>query len=179
MNGTLKKVWNICSGILVSGIVILAILLAGIRVTGITPYVVLSGSMEPVYPVGSMIYVRQAEPEAVKVGEAITFYLDEGMIATHRVVEIDEAEQHFVTKGDANETMDAPVSFGNLIGKPVFCIPGLGRLSAWIAQPPGMYVAGCFALVVLVLMFLPEILDKADAADKKEERERLAQQKEG
>ncbi len=169
MNPTLKKIWNMAFGILAAAIVVLAVLLAGVRVIGITPYVVLSGSMEPSYPVGSMIYVKAAQPEDVAVGQPITFYLDEGLIATHRVVEIDESGQCFLTKGDANDVVDAPVPYGNLIGKPLFCIPGLGKLSAWIAHPPGIYVAESFALIVLLMMFLPEVLDMADAADKKKD----------
>ena len=47
MNPTLKKVWNLISWVLVSAVVLLAVLLAGVRVVGLTPYAVLSGSMEP------------------------------------------------------------------------------------------------------------------------------------
>ena len=168
MNPTLKKIWNLAVWILVAAVVALAILLAGVRVVGITPYAVLSGSMEPVYPVGSMIYVKAAQPEDVSVGDPITFYLDEGLVATHRVIEVNEAERYFRTKGDANNAEDgSPVYYQNLIGKPMFCVPHLGNLSYWISQPPGMYIAGCCTLVLLVLMFLPDVLDAADAADKK------------
>ena len=172
MPPTLKKIWNFVFGILTVAIILLAVLLAGIRVAGVTPYVVLSGSMEPVYPVGSIIYVKGAQPEEVSVGDAITFYLDDDQIATHRVVEIQEKEESFLTKGDANDAVDAPVPYGRLIGKPLFCIPYLGWISDKISRPPGIYLAGSLALIVLFLMFLPEILDKADAADKKEKQER-------
>ena len=167
MNPTLKKIWNLISWVLVSAVVLLAILLAGVRVVGLTPYAVLSGSMEPTYPVGSMIYVKAADPADVEVGDPITFYLGEGLIATHRVVSIDGAGFH--TKGDANNAEDGtPVAPANLIGRPRFCIPGLGYFSAWIAEPPGTYIAGCGALALLVLMFVPELLDAVDAADKRD-----------
>ena len=45
----LKKHWNALTTLIVIAIVILAILLAGVRLVGLTPYVVLSGSMEPTY----------------------------------------------------------------------------------------------------------------------------------
>ena len=175
MNPTLKKIWNLAAWLLVAAVVVLAILLAGVRVVGITPYAVLSGSMEPVYPVGSMIYVKAAQPQEVEVGDPITFYLDEGLVATHRVIEVNREEQYFRTKGDANNAEDgSPVLYANLIGKPMFCVPQLGNLSYWISQPPGTYIAICCALCLLVLMFLPDVLDAADAADKKaaEKREK-------
>lgn len=179
MNPTLKKIWNLASWILVAAVVVLAMLLAGVRLIGITPYAVLSGSMEPTYPVGSMIYVKAADPESVEVGDPITFYLDEGLIATHRVIEVNEGERCFRTKGDANNSADgAPVAYEDLIGKPMFCVPQLGNLSHWISQPPGMYIAGCAALGLLALMFIPDLLDAADAADKRAE-EKKRKEKEG
>ena len=89
-------------------------------------------------------------------------------MATHRVVEIDEENQRFYTKGDANESVDgAPVHFNNLIGVPVFAIPYLGYVSHYIQNPPGLYVAIAVGAVLLLLVFLPELL----AAWKKEKPE--------
>ena len=169
MNPLLRKIWNAVAWVLVAAVVVLAVLLAGVRLVGITPYVVLSGSMEPTYPVGSLVYVRSADPEDVEVGDAITFVLNEDLVvATHRVIGIDRENQHFYTKGDANDTADgSPVHFNNLIGKPLFCIPGLGYFSAWVTEPPGTYVTACAGAVLLVLVFLPDLLDRADAADRR------------
>ena len=55
MNPTVKKVWNAVTWVLVLCVAVLAFLLAGVRLIGYTPYTVLSGSMEPTYPVGSLI----------------------------------------------------------------------------------------------------------------------------
>ena len=45
--------------------------------------------MEPTYHVGSLLYVKKIAPEAVQVGDPITFVLDENLtVVTHRVVEI-------------------------------------------------------------------------------------------
>ena len=165
----LAKLWNIVSTILVALIVILAILLGGVRLVGLRPFAVLSGSMEPAYHVGSLIYVKACDPADVKVGDPITFVLDEDLnVATHRVIEIDAENQHFYTKGDANNAPDgAPVYFKNLIGRPVFTIPYLGYFSNWITTPPGMYVAIAAAGVFIILLFLPDVLKKADEADKR------------
>lgn len=137
MNRTVKKIWNAVSWVLVTAVVVLAVLLAGVRLVGITPYAVLSGSMEPTYPVGSLIYVKDADPEDIQVGDPITFVLNEDLVvATHRVIDIDEENGYFYTKGDANDAPDgAPVLFENLVGKPVFCVPELGYFSDWITNP--------------------------------------------
>ena len=59
MNQFFKKVWNVVSSILVSLAVLLAVLLVGVRLVGLRPYTVLSGSMEPTYHTGSLIYVKK------------------------------------------------------------------------------------------------------------------------
>ena len=180
MNQTVKKVWNAVTWILVLCVACLAFLLAGVRRIGFTPYAVLSGSMEPTYPVGALIYVRKTPPEEVQVGDPITFVLDENLtVATHRVVEVDSENRQFRTKGDANEAVDgAPVLFENLIGVPKFSIPKLGFAANWITQPPGMYVSGAAVVILLVLLFLPDLLDKADAADQKAAEKRAKQEAE-
>lgn len=156
-----KRVWNVISVILIAIMVALVVMLVGVRLIGYQPYSVLSGSMEPTYHTGSLIYVKKTDPQDIKVGDPITFVLDENLtVATHRVIEIDEANQHFYTKGDANEYPDAsPVHFKNLIGKPVFTIPYMGYVASYIQNPPGRYVAIAAAAVILLLIFIPDLFD--------------------
>ena len=156
-----KRVWNIVSGILIAIMVVLVVMLVGVRLIGYQPYCVLSGSMEPTYHTGSLIYVKKADPQDIKVGDPITFVLDENLtVATHRVIEIDEASQHFYTKGDANEYPDAsPVHFNNLIGRPSFTIPYMGYMVNYIQNPPGKYVALAGAVILLLLAFVPSLFD--------------------
>ena len=164
---SIRKTWNVISSILVALVVLLALLLVGARLFGLQVYTVLSGSMEPTYHTGSLIYVRPCAPEDVQVGDPITFVVNEELdVVTHRVVSIDAENQHFYTKGDANAAPDgAPVYFKNLIGRPVFTIPYLGYVSHWISNPPGMYLAIALALVLILLTFLPDMLRKASEAD--------------
>lgn len=166
-----KKIWNVLSVILVTLVVILAVLLVGVRLIGLQPYTVLSGSMEPTYPVGSLIYVKATDPQDVEVGQPITFVLNEDLVvATHRVIEIDEENQRFYTKGDANEAADGqPVHFKNLIGVPVFSIPYLGYVASYIQQSPGLYVCIAVGAVLLLVVFLPDLIRwmKSDDSEKK------------
>lgn len=160
-NPKLKKAWDVVSGVLVTCVVILAVLLMGARLIGLQVFNVVSGSMEPAYSVGDLIYVKSVSPEDVQVNDVITFVLNEDLVvATHRVVEIDRENRHFITQGDQNDTQDPPVHYNNLLGKPVFSIPLLGYVSDFIQNPPGMYITiGGMALLVAAV-FLPDLLKK-------------------
>lgn len=165
-----KKVLDSVSLVLVLLVVLFALFLMGSRLVGLQVFHIVSPSMEPTYNVGDLIYVKTVDPDSVKVGDPITFVLNEDlMVATHRVVAIDSGIRQFTTKGDANKTEDAaPVHFNNLIGVPVFSIPLLGYVSAYIQSPPGMYVAIGFGAALLGIVFLPDLLAKKN---KKEETE--------
>ena len=167
----LKKVWDISSSILVGVVVLFAVLLIGVRLFGVQVYSVISGSMEPEYPVGSLIYVKEVKPSEVQVGDVITFVLSNKTPATHRVIAIDKDNQLFYTQGDANYQIneetgekvymeDPPVHFYNLIGKPVFKIPVLGYIAYYIQHPPGMYIAIAAGAILLILVFLPDLFKK-------------------
>ncbi|MGN0754858.1 MAG: signal peptidase I [Aristaeellaceae bacterium] len=140
------------STLLLTVMVALAVLLVGVRVVGLTPYTVLSGSMVPTYPVGAMIYVRAVAPQDIRVGTPLTFTLPGGTVATHRVHELVtvNGETQYITKGDANDTLDPPVSIDRVIGTPVFSIPLLGYLSAWLQTGAG--TGSCIVLVAVLLL---------------------------
>ena len=170
---TAKKLLQIISTILVALVVLLAVALVGVRLAGIRTFTVLSGSMEPTYHVGSLISVKKVDPATIRPGQVITFMLDENTVATHRVVEVvpdedDPSTLRFRTKGDANDAEDGTlVHYKNVVGTPVFTIPYLGYFSNWITHAPGKYIAITAAVVFLILLFLPDMLKKADEADKK------------
>ena len=89
--------------------------------------------MEPEIKVGSLIYVREGEPEEIEEKDVIAFFssVEEGSIITHRVVKNNVVSGTFTTKGDANSSEDpTPVSYDNFIGKVVFKIPYLGKALA-------------------------------------------------
>lgn len=161
MRKTIKQIWNWISSALVGIVVLLAIALVGVRLVGLQPYVVLSGSMRPAYEVGSLIYVKSVDYRELKAGDPITYMINQDAVVTHRIVEVlqDDTEPDtlwYITKGDANATEDgAPVHYRNVIGKPVFSIPYLGYVSNYIQSPPGMYVALSFCAVLLVTAFWP------------------------
>lgn len=173
MKKSVKVVWNALAWVLVIVVVLLAVLLAGVRIIGLKPYVVLSGSMEPTYQTGALIYVKNVDPFTLETGDVITFMMSESTIATHRIAgvvpdEEDSSVVRFRTKGDANETEDGTlVHYKNVIGSPVFSIPYLGYVADYISHPPGLYISIVVVLAIVLLMFAPDLLRAADKADKK------------
>ncbi len=108
-------------------------------------YTVVSGSMSPALPVGAAVYVKQKQPREIKKGEIITFFEGETVI-THRVMEIDENAQLFMTKGDANEKQDTqPVKWENVYGTVVFTVPYVGYVRLFLSTWNGKAaVLSCF-----------------------------------
>ena len=158
----LKKIWSVASTVLVVLVVLCAVFLMGSRVMGYQVYTVISGSMEPNFRVGDLLYVKEVPAGEIRVGDAITFVQNEQLVvATHRVVRIDAEKQLFYTKGDANEIEDGPpVHFRNLIGRAEFSIPLLGYVSDFVQNPPGMYITIVAGAVLIILVFLPDMLQK-------------------
>ena len=71
------KIWNIVTTVVVIIVVIIALFLMGSRIVGLRVFNVVSGSMEPKYSIGDLIYVKKVDPASVKVGDTITFVLNE------------------------------------------------------------------------------------------------------
>ena len=161
MNKAMKRVFHAVNTILVILVVVLVVLLVGLKFGGLTPYTVISGSMEPKYHVGSIIYVTKvSDPDTLTVGTPVT-YMREGTTITHQIVEkgTDEKGLYFVTKGLREESLPDPRIYPeNILGKPVFSIPYLGYLSNFIQNPPGTYIVIALCALLVILCFLPELL---------------------
>ena len=162
-------------GAVLGAIVLLALLLGGVRLLGLTPYAVLSGSMEPTYPVGSVIYVAETEPEELRVKDPLTYRIEGGTVVTHRIEEIlNEGTPllSFVTKGDANQTADSPVPASAVIGRPLFCLPYLGYVSEFIRHPVSLLSVIVVGAAVTALSFAAESLLKSPSSEEKQGAEK-------
>ena len=108
----------------------------------------------------------------------ITFLLDEDTVATHRIVEVipdaaDPETLRYRTKGDANDSEDGSlVHYKNVIGSPVFTIPGLGYFASYIQKPPGTYVALSAGAILLMLVFLPDLFSSDDKSEDEKKAKR-------
>lgn len=136
----MKKIISIFQGILIA-VGVCAILLFLIpMLIGITPSIVLSGSMEDEIKTGAIVYSNtHVKVEDIQVGDVILYQLGTNQV-THRVTKIN-SNKTFTTKGDANENVDlSPVPFENYKGKVMFSIPYLGILVKNINTRIGYFI---------------------------------------
>ena len=163
----LRKICNSLTMMIIIMLAALAVILIVPRLIGFQTLAVLSGSMEPNIPVGSIVFTKEAEPLELKAGDVVTYRLSADTMVTHRVVENDTESGCLIMQGDANETPDAsPVSRCNVVGTAAWRLPLLGYLSIYIKTPLGI-AAICGVLVVLILLtFLPEIFPGAEMENK-------------
>jgi len=121
---------------------------------GIQSFVVLSGSMQPTIPVGSIIYTQKQSwyPQ----GSIISFKKADATV-THRVVKVTNRANtlYYQTKGDANNTADNdPVSSAKIIGKQVFSIPYLGFFIVFLSTPQGFFPLIILPITVFMVLEL-------------------------
>lgn len=107
------------------------------RFMGYEVFNVISESMEPAFPMGSMVFVRPTDAHEIEVGDVIAFYSG-GAVVIHRVTGNRSYEGKFNTKGDANEEEDInAVPYDQVIGIVEKHVPYLGELTAMLATPLG------------------------------------------
>ena len=175
MNKSTKFILKLISNLLVIIAVALAILLVGLKFLGFQIYTVVSGSMEPTYHVGCLIYLKKVDPNTLKIKDPITFKLGDNTIATHRIIEIVPDEENpnqykFRTQGDANENPDENLIEPNkVLGKAIFTIPYLGYLATYIQSYPGNIVAICTAISLLIIVIIIDMLIDDKQEPEKEE----------
>lgn len=117
-------------------------------------YHVVSGSMTPEIPIGSIVYVQPTAPETIQPGDIIAFQSGDSVI-THRVVINHLVEGEFTTKGDANDAEDANrVDYEELIGKVVRHYPHLGELLVVYSTNVGKIYVVLFAACGAMLNIL-------------------------
>lgn len=156
-----KKICDVLAGIFLLFLAALAAILILPKCFGCISLAVLSGSMEPAIPVGAIVFVKETEPEALQVGDVITYQMESGTKVTHRITEILEDNQAVRTKGDANEVEDGNVvSYADILGKMLFQVPYLGYISIYGKTPQGVLIACGVLIFLILLLFLPEVLKK-------------------
>ena len=169
-----KKICNFLSTIVLVVLLAAAAVILVPMLLGYKEMAVLSGSMEPTIPVGSLVYVKPVEASELEAGDVCTYYLSDGeTFVTHRVMSIDADAQTLVTQGDANEDPDGDIQFSQVYGRADFHLPYLGIVIQNIRTPVGiMSICGVVMLVIL-LNFIPAIIDAAE-----DEKKQKAQQSE-
>jgi signal peptidase len=124
------------SGGLFGLVLLLAVVVVGVPLaTGSTPMTVLTSSMVPTYPPGTLVIVRPIDEADIRIGDAITYQLVSGQpeVVTHRVISISNTslgEKLFTTQGDNNPSADEkPVQALQIRGKVWYSVPWIGYVN--------------------------------------------------
>ena len=135
--------------------------------------VVLSGSMEPQIKTGSVVMTKPASQ--YNVGDVVTFgpYSKTKAPTTHRITEVKDANglTNYVTKGDANNSVDArQISKKDIIGKVMFDVPYLGYVISFVRKPLGFLLILIIPALVFVFDELKKIFTEVKRIRNKESR---------
>lgn len=124
--------------VVLSSLAALAVAVVVPRLGGATPYAVLTGSMQPTLPPGTLVVVRPVDPEDIGIGTVITYQLESGeaAVVTHRVSEVVrglDGQVRFRTRGDANQGSDRvlvrPVQVRGAVW---YSVPYLGYFNRYV-----------------------------------------------
>lgn len=108
------------------------------HMTHSTTLTVLTGSMEPKLPPGTLLVVRHEPIDSIRLGQVVTYEPnphDAATVISHRVIGISTATNGtrvFTVKGDANNTPDAPVQSKQIVAVLWYSVPLMGWVNAWV-----------------------------------------------
>lgn len=127
-------------------------------VFGVSPVIVMSGSMYPEFNAGDIIFLQKTDPYTVEEGDVVCYYADndKNTAITHRVVDVQTQENGdpvFVTRGDANNVEDRVGVTPEMIqGKYTgFYIAGLGNVAVFLQSPLGMVLCIVCPLALILI----------------------------
>lgn len=156
---TRRRAWSAVAGVLSAGVLVVVAFLALVVVVvplviGGQTYTVLTGSMAPLMPPGTLVVTRPVDPARIEIGDVVTYQMHSGEpeVVTHRVRGIGattDGELAFVTRGDANGADDPPVRAVQVRGEVVYRVPYVGHLNAWVGanRPRWLTVVAAAALI--------------------------------
>lgn len=162
-------------------VILLYLFVSAPAVLGYKPVVVLSPSMEPTLPVGSVAYYKAVPFDDINVGDIITYQplTGENTLITHTVTVKNSMTATFVTKGDANATEDpGAVSYDNVAGKALRYHVPYGGYFVQVVQTPYVIAALAVILITKIIMGFfggekkpDEVDEDAEGSEKEDEPE--------
>ncbi|MBR0136793.1 MAG: signal peptidase I [Erysipelotrichaceae bacterium] len=115
---------------------------------------VVSPSMEPSIPVGSLVIVKPAEATGIIEGDIVA-YESSGVIIVHRVTHNNTFEGVLSTKGDSNPTEDLHrVAYRDVIGVVAVHLPLLGKVGMFVSSASGKLFFAELILLAAVLFLI-------------------------
>ena len=111
--------------------------------------VVLSGSMEPTLSVNDLVFVSPVKDWSTLAEGDVIVYQNEGELIIHRIIELSEDGETFVTQGDANNIADEPIFRTQIKGKLSFHLPFIGLIVKGLKSPVGIIVILAAAIFLM------------------------------
>lgn len=108
---------------------------------------VMSGSMEPTIPIGSMIIIHKHDSYAP---DDIITYDENSTLVTHRLISIDGDTA--ITKGDANNAQDSPIQTSQIRGEVTAVLPNAGKVLLWMQSPLRIFIILLLGITVQFLL---------------------------
>lgn len=138
MRRVFKTAINAARNIILWGSVLIALAWTAVffvpKLFGYYPYVVLSGSMEPVVHTGSLAYVELFDDtREFESGDILAYRTIDGEMVLHRLMGM--SDTGYVFKGDANDAYDMnTVEEENIIGRYSSSFPNMGYAAVWVSN---------------------------------------------
>jgi signal peptidase len=139
---------------LLAFVVLIGVLVIGIPlITGSTPMTILTSSMVPTYPPGTLIIVKPVDADEIRLGDAITYQLESGKpeVVTHRVVAISQSDDGttFTTRGDNNNVDDPKqVKPVQVRGAVWYAVPYIGYANTIVNGPNRAWIVPVIAVAL-------------------------------
>lgn len=155
--------------VIVAVVAVLSVAVLVPRIAGATPYTILTGSMRPSLPPGSLVVVKPIDADDIRTGDVITYQLESGKrrVVTHRVTNVGQSLRGdiiFTTQGDANNVADAlPVMPVQVKGKLWYSAPYLGRVNNVLTgsqRQLATYGAAMLLALYAAYMFISPVRDR-------------------
>jgi signal peptidase len=137
--------------LVVAGLAVVLIVVP--KATGSTPLTVLTQSMEPSLPPGTLLVVRPTPIDDIRVGDVVTYQIVSGQAAviSHRVVSIassSDGSRTFVLRGDNNAEADAPVTASQVRGVVWYSIPEVGYVNQVVNGSRGWLIPAVAGVLI-------------------------------
>jgi signal peptidase len=132
------------------------------RAAGATPVTVLTSSMEPTLPPGTLVVVVPKPVHDIRIGDVMTYQIRSGdpAVISHRVIGITTSTTTgltFTTKGDNNAEADPPVVPAQVRGVVWYSVPLIGYVNSALDQSQRSWVlpaVGALLIAYAGWMFL-------------------------
>ena len=150
---------------------------------GATPMTILTQSMVPTYPPGTLVIVKPLPADEIRIGDAITYQIESGKpdVVTHRVTSIiasSDGKKTFITKGDNNSFADEkPVIPDQIRGRVWYSVPWIGYLNTFVNGNNRGWIIPLIAIGLFI--YAGYLLASAIASSAKKRRRRRRRENAG